>query len=35
MNNRMDNFIFDNPGNKLPSLVEIHENNLKARKYWI
>ena len=28
MNNRMDNFIFDNPGNKLPSLVEIHENNL-------
>ena len=30
MNNRMDNFIFDNPGNKLPSLVEIHENNLQS-----
>jgi hypothetical protein len=32
MNNRMDNFIFDNPGNKLPSLVEIHENNLQKQE---
>jgi len=32
MNNRMDNFIFDNPGNKLPSLVEIHENNLQRQE---
>ena len=32
MNNRMDNFIFDNPGNKLPSLVEIHENNLMKQE---
>jgi hypothetical protein len=32
MNNRMDNFIFDNPGNKLPSLVEIHQNNLEKNQ---
>lgn len=32
MNDRMDNFIFDNPGNKLPSLVEIHQNNLEKNQ---
>jgi len=32
MNSRLDNLIFDNPGNKLPSLVEIHQHNLEKNQ---